>query len=113
LDSRVSFEVRSGISTSSRGHIVTFPGLEVSLNPTLGVFMPVVPEIDLDIGHNAQIKYVNVDYSQKHLRLSARVSITPAHTVRLGKYIQSNDAYLANFHFDVGKWLTRIGRFAN
>ena len=92
LDSPVSFEVRSGISTSSRGHIVTFPGLEVSLNPALGVFMPVVPDIDLDIGHNAQIKYVNVDYSQKHLRLSARVSITPAHTVRLGKYIQSNDA---------------------
>lgn len=109
--SRILFEVRSGLGASSRGHVVTFPGLEVSLNPVLGIFMPVVPEIDLDIGHNAQIKDVKVDYSKKQVQVSARVSITPDHTIKLRKYIQSNDAFLANFHFDVGKWLTSIGNF--
>lgn len=112
--SRFAFEVRTGIATSSRGHVVTFPGLEVSLNPALAVFVPVVPDIDLDIGHNAQVKHVQIDYKQKQVQVSAKVSITPKHTVKLSsKYKQSNDAYLAQFFFDVGRWLTDIGHFAN
>jgi len=107
----LSFEVRSGISTSSRGHVLTFPGLEVALNRDIGLFVPVVPTIDLDIGHNARFRKIEIDGKQKLLRLSASVTITPKKTVRLNDYVQSSKAFAARFHFDVGQWLTRIGNF--
>jgi len=109
----LSFEVRSGISTSSRGHVLTFPGLEVALNRDIGLFVPVVPTIDLDIGHNARFRKIEIDGKQKLLRLSASVTITPKKTVRLNDYVQSSKAFAARFHFDVGQWLTRIGNFSH
>ncbi len=107
----LSFEVRSGISTSSRGHVLTFPGLEVSLNRDMGLFVPVVPHLDLDVGHNARFRQIEIDGKQKHLRLSASVTITPQSTIRLNDYVQSSEAFAAKFSTDVGQWLTQIGKF--
>jgi hypothetical protein len=109
--SPLSFEVRSGISTSSRGHVLTFPGLEVSLNRDLGFFVPVVPDLDLDVGHNARFRNIHIDGSQKLLRLSASVTITPESTFRLNDYRQSSQAFSAKFSTDVGQWLTKLGNF--
>jgi len=112
--SKVSFEVRSGIGMSSRGHIVTFPGLEVSLGPSLGVFVPVVPEIDLDIGHNARLRDVFVDGRRRRVTLSASTTVTPTHTMKLvHKYSQHKDSYSAQFSFDVGRFVTNLGNFTN
>jgi hypothetical protein len=111
FDSPLSFEVRTGFSTASRGHVLTFPGLEVALNRDLGLFVPVVPVIDLDIGHNARLRKVDVDGKLKHLRLSASVTITPASTVRLNDYVQATEAFAARFSYDVGQWLTQLGNF--
>lgn len=110
---KVPFEVRSGIDMSSRGHVVRFPGLEVSLGPSLGVFMPVVPEIDLDIGHNARLHKVHVDGRRRRVTLSASATVTPTHTMKLGQYRQPKDSYSAQFSFDVGRWVTSLGNFAN
>jgi hypothetical protein len=74
FDSPLSFEVRTGISTASRGHVLMFPGLDVALNRDLSLFVPVVPVIDLDIGHNAQLGKVDIDGKQEPLRLSASVT---------------------------------------
>lgn len=111
--SRVSFEVRTGLGFSSRGHVITFPGLEVSLGPSLGVFVPVVPEIDLDIGHNARLRRIEVDGRRRRVTLSASTTVTPTHTVKLGKYQQHKDSYAAQFSFDVGRWVTNLGNFTN
>jgi hypothetical protein len=109
--SPLSFEVRSGISTSSRGHVLTFPGLEVSLNRDIGLFVPVVPHLDLDVGHNARFRHIKIDGKQKRLHLSASVTITPQSTIRLNDYVQSSEAFAAKFSTDVGQWLTQIGKF--
>lgn len=99
---------------SSRGHIVTFPGLEVSLGPSLGVFMPVVPEIDLDIGHNARLRDIFVDGQRRRVTLSASTTVTPTHTMKLAhKYSQHKDSYSAHFSFDVGRWITNLGNFTS
>ena len=105
------FEVRSGINLTSRGHVVTFPGLEVSLQPSLGLFVPVLAEIDLDIGHNARLIAVEVDGINKKLTVSAKATVTPEHTLKLKKYLQTKESYAAHFTFDVGQWLTKIGNF--
>jgi hypothetical protein len=113
FDSPLSFEVRSSISTSGRGHVLTFPGLEISLNRHIGLFVPViVPNLDLDVGHNARFRNIEIDGKQKLLRLSASVTITPAGTIRLNDYVQSSEAFAAKFSTDVGQWLTRIGQFS-
>lgn len=115
----VPFEVRSAIGTSSRGHVVTFPGLEISLGPTLGMFVPVLPEVSLDLGHNAQILHVQTFPSNfltgapATLTVSARATITPHHTLKLPEYVQPKDSYLAPFSVDVGRWLTKTGNFTH
>jgi hypothetical protein len=108
----VPFEVRSFLDTSSRGHVLTFPGLEVSLGPSL-VFVPVLPEVSLDLGHNAQLTKVHVDDQQAILRVSARATITPHHTLKLSNYVQAKESYLAPFAVDVGRWLTKVGNFTH
>ena len=108
----LNFEVRSGISTASRGHVLTFPGLEVSLNQDIGLFVPVIPGIDLDIGHNARFRNIEIDGRSKVLKLSASVNITPEGTIRFNDYVQSSEAFAAKFSTDVGQWLTRICRFS-
>ena len=107
--SRVVFEVRSGLALSSRGHVLQFPGLEVSLQPQLGAFVPVVPELDLDMGHNARLHSIRLEDG---ITLDASVHITPHHTRKLhSKYVQSSEAFAAQFFFDVGSWLTKLGNF--
>jgi len=112
-NSTVPFEVRAGIATTSRGHVLTFPGLEVSLNPYLGLFVPVLPEVSLDLGHNAQLLDVRIDGFSRKLVASARATITPHHTLKLRNYIQSSDSFSASFSVDVGRWLTGMGNFTN
>ncbi|KAG7363454.1 hypothetical protein IV203_026814 [Nitzschia inconspicua] len=110
--SPIPFEVRSGISFANRGHVLTFPGLEVSLNRDLGLFVPVVPTIDLDVGHNAVFRRIRIDGKRKEIQVDASVTITPDRTIRLmKKYVQSSEAFAARFSYDVGQWLTRLGRF--
>ena len=100
------------MSFSSRGHVLTFPGLEVALNRDIGLFVPVVPEIDLDVGHNAQFHSIDIDGKAKTIGLSARVTITPESTLRLNQYEQSNESFSARFFYDIGQWLTNIGNFS-
>lgn len=109
----VRFEVRSGIGFASRGHILTFPGLEISLNPSLGLFVPIIPDVTVDLGHNAQLLDVTIDGDAGELKVSARVTITPEHTIQLKNYIQSSKSYGALCSIDVGRWLTRLGHFAH
>lgn len=108
----IQFEVRSGIGVASRGHILTFPGLEISVNPALGFFVPVIPDVTVDLGHNAQLLDVTIDGAKAQVQVSARVTITPEHTIQLKNYIQSSHSYGALCSVDVGQWLTRLGRFA-
>lgn len=75
--------------------------------------MPVVPPVDLDIGHNARITDVQIDGTRRQLRFSGSATITPDQTMALQEYIQSTDSYMAQFAFDVGGWLTKLGRFAD
>jgi hypothetical protein len=111
--SSIPFEVRSGISFANRGHVLTFPGLEISLNRDIGLFVPVVPTIDLDVGHNAQFRRINIDGKKKQIELDASVTITPDRTIRLMKqYVQSSEAFSSRFAVDVGRWLTELGRFS-
>lgn len=112
--SELSFEVRTFIGKASRGHIVTFPGLEVSLGPSLGVFVPVVPEIDLDIGHNAMLRDISVDGRRRRVSVSASATVTPNHTMKLAhKYRQHSESYAAQFSFDVGRFVTSLGNFTS
>jgi hypothetical protein len=108
----VPFEVRTFLDTRSRAHVLTLPGLEISLGPSL-VFVPVLPEVSLDLGHNAQLLAVCVDGQQANLRVSARATITPHHTLKLANYVQAKDSYLAPFSVDVGGWLTKVGNFTH
>jgi len=110
--STVHFEVRSGISLSNRGHVLNFPGLEVSLNRNIGLFVPVHPTLDLDVGHNAKFHNIVIDGRKKLIKLSASVTITPDRTRLTQDYVQSSEAFSAIFFYDVGQWLTRLGRFS-
>ncbi len=92
--------------------MLTFPGLEVSLNRDFGLFVPVMPTLDLDVGHNARFKRILIDGQRKLVKVDASVTITPYRTIRLMKnYKQSSEAFSAKFFYDVGQWLTRIGNF--
>lgn len=108
----VAFEVQSGIAFASRGHILTFPGLQFSLNPTMGMFFP-IPDVTVDLGHNAQLLDVTIDGRNKAVHVSARVTITPEHTLQIKQYSQLSHSYGALFSVDVGRWLTQVGRFAS
>lgn len=109
----IQFEVRSGIDIAGRGHIVTFPGLEIAVNPAMGLFVPVIPDITVDLGHNAKLLDVCIDGNNGTVKISASVTITPEHTIQIKEYIQSTQSYGALCFVDVGQWLTRIGRFAH
>jgi hypothetical protein len=80
--------------------------LEVTLQSALGVFLTVVPELPLDVGQNARLSKVNGN--QKEVTLDASVSIMPLQSKWTSKSIQSHEAYLAQFCFDVGQWVTDI-----
>ena len=113
LGSRVPFEVRTGLGTSTRGHVLTFPGLELSLSSAFDFFVPILPDVTVDLGHNAQLNELRLDGRTATVQLSARVRITPDHTVHLAKkYRQSRSSYAAQCSVDVGRWLTRLGQFS-
>lgn len=92
--------------------MLTFPGLEVSLNRDIGLFVPVLPTLDLDVGHNTKFRSIVIDGRKKELKIAASVTITPERTRRTQDYVQTSDAFSAIFFYDVGKWLTRLGRFS-
>ena len=108
----ILFELRSKIDTAGRGHILTFPGLEIAINPALGFFVPVIPDVTVDLGHNAQLLDVFIDGTNSQVTVSASVTITPEHTLQLKHYRQPSHSYGALCAVDVGRWLTRVGRFA-
>jgi hypothetical protein len=111
--SSVPFQVRSGLSTSGRGHILTFPGLEMALGSSaVSFFVPILPPITLDLGHNAQLLNVEIDGVSQKLQVSAKATITPSHTRILPNYIQSRGSYAASHMVDVGRWLTNLGNFS-
>mmetsp|Transcript_25665 Transcript_25665/g.34044 ORF Transcript_25665/g.34044 Transcript_25665/m.34044 type:complete len:620 (-) Transcript_25665:392-2251(-) len=113
LGTQVPFEVRTGLGVSSRGHVLLLPGLEIALNPAFPfqMFVPVVPEVDVDLGHNAQIESLIINGKRGKLSLSARATVTPRGENRLN-YSQQKSSYLAQYSCDVGKWITRIGNFS-
>ena len=102
------FQVRTGLAFASRGHILTFPGLEVSLG--LGMFVP-IPQVTVDLGHSAQLQHLEL--GPHCATLGAKVTIAPTHTRKVAYYTQSHESYRSDVSVDVGRWLTRIGRFSN
>jgi len=111
--SSVPFQVRSGLATTGRGHVLNFPGLEISISSSAeAFFVPVLPPITLDLGHNAQLTKVTVDGVAQQLRVCARVTIIPTHTRKLPDYMQSKNSYAASHSVDVGRWLTKLGNFS-
>ena len=106
LVGKVPFEVGSYLSTTSRGHVITFHGLGVTV---AGVTLPVVHRtMDVDLGHNAQIEILDLTH-QGQVKVSAKVTITP--TKKLAHYRQARDSYFAQHMMDVGRWFTNIGNF--
>jgi hypothetical protein len=107
----VAFEVRTGLGTAARGHVLTFPGLEVSLSPAMGIFFP-VPDISVDLGYNSQIHKLEL-HPSSGLHISCQSTVTPHHTLTtLLQYAQTTKAYAAPFAIDVARWLTQIGNFS-
>lgn len=108
----VAFEVRTGLATASRGHVLTFPGLELSLSPALGLFIP-VPDVSVDLGYSAQVHKLRLD-ADIGLHISCQATVTPRHTLALlQSYAQSSKSYAAPFSVDVGRWLTSVGNFSS
>lgn len=104
----IPFEVRTQLGISGRGHILTFPGLELSI-PGIRLRLA-LPDVTVDVGHNTILH--NISMRQQQLKLSAKVRITPEHT-RLIQYQQRSDSFGALCSVDVGEWLTRLGRFSH
>uniref|UniRef100_A0A7R9WPV7 Uncharacterized protein n=2 Tax=Craspedostauros australis TaxID=1486917 RepID=A0A7R9WPV7_9STRA len=109
--SPIPFEVRTGITTKCSGHVLDFTGMEICLNRDIGFFVPVIPSIDVDIGHNARVRDIHIDGDAKELKISTSVTITPANTIQVGGYSQSNEAFAARFSVDVGRWFTNLGNW--
>jgi hypothetical protein len=92
--------------------VLVFRGLEVSLARDLGIFVPVLPTVDLDVGHNAVFRRIEIDGIKKEIILDATVTITPDRTLQLlTNYAQASEAFAARFAYDVGRWLTELGKF--
>lgn len=107
---RLPFEVRSGLGISENGHILTFPGLSVALDPFLKAFMPVVPSIDLDIGANAKIEELDIIEKRNLVRISARAVVSPKRAMMLLMY-RTKLASRARFQVDLGDFVTTLGKF--
>jgi len=108
----IPFEVRTGID-AAQGSILSFPGLEISVHPSLGLFVPVPTDVTVDMGQNAQLMDVAIDGQAGKLTISARVTITPGAAQHpQSKQQKKKKPSLALCSVDVGRWLTRLGRFA-
>jgi hypothetical protein len=128
----IAFAVKTGLGTSGRGHILTFPGLELYFLDNDMMRLP-IPNITVDLGHNAELLHIDTTTTpaltaaaaaalssppqQQQggcLTISAKVRITPDHTRidALTKYQQSSASFGSVCSVDVGAWLTRLGRFS-
>jgi hypothetical protein len=136
LLSPIAFSVKTRLGVSGRGHILTFPGLEIFLLDNDIMRLP-IPNITVDLGHNAQLFSIDTTTTtttttassspprgggdppspapQPCLRISAKVRITPEHTRvdALSKYQQSSASFGSVCSVDVGAWLTGLGRFSS
>ena len=95
----------SHVDIASRGHVISFSGVQVSV--AMGLFVQVQEKVDLDIGHNARMD--SIVLNQGTLALTGQATITP--TRKVTAYRQSAESYSAHAFFDVGQWLTRLGNF--
>eukprot|EP00591_Stephanopyxis_turris_P003325 CAMPEP_0195513676 /NCGR_PEP_ID=MMETSP0794_2-20130614/5271_1 /TAXON_ID=515487 /ORGANISM="Stephanopyxis turris, Strain CCMP 815" /LENGTH=436 /DNA_ID=CAMNT_0040641745 /DNA_START=171 /DNA_END=1481 /DNA_ORIENTATION=+ len=129
LDTEIPFEVRTGLNVTAQGHILTFPGLEVSLNPMnniidfseyspifdehFGGWIPILPLVNLDIGNHANIEKIQINGMKRQIRVeNARVKVTPNENNRARiNYRQHRDSYLARYACDLGMWVTNLGNF--
>jgi len=127
----IPFEVLTKLKPSKDGRILHFPGIEIAmhhqnsnLTPTLNL-PPIVNvpihaffPVDLDVGKNANIQKIVVDGKRKRLEISMSAIITPLKldVDRIDKHTErnGNEEYVKNakFHCDVGRWITKIGKFA-
>jgi hypothetical protein len=123
----IAFAVKTGLGTSGRGHILTFPGLELYFLDNDMMRLP-IPNITVDLGHNAELLQIDTTTPAANaaasspqqddvggcLTISAKVRITPDHTRidALTKYQQSSASFGSVCSVDVGAWLTRLGRFS-
>lgn len=112
----IPFEVRSGLDTASNGQVLKFPGLEIALGTgqLLEMFVPVLPDIDVDLGHDANLERIHFNGVSRCLTVSAKVTVTPEIFLgdQINNKIRSKDQQsLARFACDAGKFVTRIGNF--
>lgn len=132
LGDKIPFEVRTGLDMTGQGHVLTLPGMEIALYPeTIGLFFPVVPDMHVDMGNNANLQRIaftggnqsnkiekfildNMKTEKKinerplQIEISAGVRVTPRQE-KPASYRQRES--FAHCKCDVGKWVTRIGRF--
>ena len=82
---------------------MTFPGLEVSLFRAgdFGLFVPVVPAIDIDVGHNARLREIHIDGLEK--RRVAQEPMGPSHKM-VGTSSRSRHMALISNLVGNGKW---------
>lgn len=120
----IPFEVITGLRTSNCGQILHFPGIEMHLFPIRDIIPESPPilniplhkffPVDLDIGKNANLK-VRVDGKRRRLHVSLWALVTPFKLDR--DRVKSSGGERdyeknAKFYCDVGRWVTKIGRFA-
>jgi len=119
LGTNIPFEIRSGIRTSCRGHVLEFPGLEISISHVL---VPVLPEVAVYLGENFRFLDVSVDGSNRLVQFSAKAKIIPHPGVRGLTSFPSNlfisekdgrrrESYSAIFNCDAADWITTICQF--
>lgn len=120
----VPFEVTTGLKTSPTGRILHFPGIEMHLFPFEG-FLPHhkpvfnIPlhkflSVDLDIGKNANLK-VRLDGERRRMEVSLWALVTPLKLDRDRVECSGREEDYkknAKFYCDFGRWVTKIGRFA-
>lgn len=107
---KVPFKVVTGLSISGNGHILTFPGLSISVDPFHSMFMPVIPTIDLDIGANAKIESLRIIGKRNLVKVRARATVSSRRAMKLLTYRSKQDSN-ARYRVDLGDFVTTLGRF--
>lgn len=130
------FQVVTMLEPSDCGHILHFPGIEVAMHyqhdgfdsllnlpPLINIPLHTFFPVDLDVGENANIQKIFIDGKRKRVEISMWSNVTPLkldvdridqHYKRNGQESNSDEEYVksARFYCDVGRWITKIGRFA-
>mmetsp|Transcript_29358 Transcript_29358/g.44444 ORF Transcript_29358/g.44444 Transcript_29358/m.44444 type:complete len:406 (+) Transcript_29358:255-1472(+) len=106
----IPFRVQARIDHSSNGHVLSFHDVDISSSLNNHWPIRLVQHFDIDLGATTQLQSLTMD--QKRLSLQGKFTITPDRTLKLThKYHQTTESYSAKCHFDVGRWLTKLGRF--